>query len=167
MYQFFMPVVVVGGQDAVQEFVKEKEKEGKVIYSALPPTFAELHTKWGALNLDSTREDFKQARGLFKGLLQSTDARAAYVQTILPEIERYVDTVVDRVKANPEEELFLVPELKDLCLQIFSRIFSGEGTFRMYILHGYFLLPFKRDMMTVSSSLSLLPVFSNITIWYL
>ena len=26
-----------------------------------------------------------------------------------------------------QEELFIVPELKELCLQIFSRIFSGEG----------------------------------------
>ena len=136
MYQYFKPVVVVGGQDAVREFIKEKEKVGKVIYPDLPPTFVELHTPWSALNMDSTREDFKQARGLFRGLLQSTEARTMYVQTILPEIEGYVDTIVDRVRANPEEELFLVPELKELCLQIFSRVFSGEGTLVVVVDFG-------------------------------
>ncbi len=134
MYQFFKPVVVVGGQEAVREFIKEREEVGKVIYPDLPPTFVDLHTKWSALNMDSTQEEFRQARGLFKGLLQAPEARNMYVQTILPEIEQYVERLVERVREHPEEEQFLVPELKELCLQIFARIFSGEGT--LFCLRG-------------------------------
>jgi cytochrome P450 len=127
MYQFFKPVVVVGGQEAVREFIQHREAEAKVIYPDLPDAFRELHTEWSALNMDSTQERFKEARGLFKDMLQAPEARSYYVTTILPEIEAYADGLLERVKANPNQELRLVPELKVLCLQIFARIFSGEG----------------------------------------
>lgn len=128
MYQFFQPVVVVGGRDAVREFIQEREAAAMVIHPNLPPPFVALHTEWSALNMDSTQVEFQQARGLFKGLLQAPEARKMYVQSILPEIERYADGLVERVRANPEEEQFLVPDMKELCLQIYARIFSGEGT---------------------------------------
>jgi cytochrome P450 len=127
MYQFFKPVVVVGGQEAVREFIQEREAEAKVIYPDLPEPFRELHTEWSALNMDSTQERFNEARALFKDMLQKPEARSFYVTTILPEIEAYADSVLERVKASPDQELKMVPELKELCLQIFSRIFSGEG----------------------------------------
>ena len=126
-YQFFQPVVVVGGQSAVREFIQEREEAAKVVYPDLPKPFQDLHTEWSTLNMDSTESRFAEARGLFKGLLQSPEARNMYVQSILPEIESYADDLAKRVRSNPDEEVFIVPELKELCLQIFSKIFSGEG----------------------------------------
>lgn len=149
MYQFFKPVVVVGGQEAVREFVQEREAEAKVIYPDLPESFRELHTEWSSLNMDSTQERFKEARGLFKDMLQAPEARSFYVTTILPEIEAYADGVLERVKADPGEELMLVPELKELCLQIFSRIFSGEGLTKEQV---QMFLDYNSSLLTISKN---------------
>ena len=127
MYYFFQPIVMVGGQDAVAEFITGKELKAEVVYPQLPDPFLELHTKWGALNLDANDILFKQARGLFKDILQTPEALSYYAKTIEPEIERYVEELAQRVKNNPDEEFYLVPEIKELCLQIFSNIFSGQG----------------------------------------
>ncbi|KAL3910178.1 MAG: hypothetical protein SGARI_002251 [Bacillariaceae sp.] len=149
MYQFFKPVVVVGGQENVREFIQEKEAEGKVIYPDMPEPFVELHTEWSALNMDSTQERFKEARALFKTLLQAPEARSYYVKTMLPEIEAYVDTILERTTANPNDELFLVPELKELCLQIFARIFSGEGLSKEQV---QMFLDYNDSLLTISKS---------------
>lgn len=149
MYQFFKPVVVVGGQAAVKEFIQEREAEAKVIYPDLPEPFRELHTEWSTLNMDSTQERFKESRVLFKDMLQAPEARAFYVTTILPEIEAYADSVLERVQANPEEELLLVPELKELCLQIFARIFSGEGLTQEQV---QLFLDYNNALLTISKS---------------
>ena len=148
MYQFFKPVVVVGGQDAVKEFM-DKETSAKVIYPDLPETFIELHTEWSSLNMDSTQERFKEARTLFKEMLQSPEARNYYVSTILPKIESYTDTLVDRVKQNPDQEIYLVPELKELCLQIFSEIFSGEGLTKEQVQMFY---DYNSSLLTISKN---------------
>jgi cytochrome P450 len=127
MYMFFRPIVVVGGQDAVGEFIKGKELQAEVVYPQLPQPFLTLHTKWGALSLDANDILFKQARGLFKDVLQTPEALSYHVKTIEPEIERYVQALVQRVKNNPDKEFYLVEEIKDVCLQVFSKIFSGQG----------------------------------------
>jgi hypothetical protein len=54
-YQFFRPTVFLGGQKNVQQFISRTELKNSVVYPALPDTFLELHTKWGALNMDSTQ----------------------------------------------------------------------------------------------------------------
>ncbi|KAG7372096.1 cytochrome P450 [Nitzschia inconspicua] len=147
MYQFFKPVVVVGGQDAVKEFIQEREAEAKVIYPDLPETFRELQTEWSTLNMDSTQQRFKEARELFKDMLQAPEARSYYLSTILPEIEAYADSLLERVQANPQKEILLVPELKELCLQIFARIFSGEGLTKEQV---QMFLDYNSSLLTIS-----------------
>jgi cytochrome P450 len=149
MYQFFKPVVVVGGKEAVREFIQEREAEAKVIYPDLPEPFRELHTEWSTLNMDSTQERFQEARALFREMLQAPEARSYYVTTILPEIKAYADSILQRSRASPDEQLFLVPELKELCLQIFSRIFSGEGLTKEQV---QMFLDYNASLLTISKS---------------
>ena len=131
MYLFFQKTIVVGGQDNVKEFIREKELKAQVIYPSLPDPFLELHTKWGALNLDANDILFQQARGLFKDVLSSPEALSYHTKTVEPAIEEYVNQLVRRVQdSNPknhQEEFQLVPEVLELCLQVFSKIFSGQG----------------------------------------
>ena len=123
---FFQPTVVIGGNEAVKEFVSGTELRSKVINAALPDTFKELHTKWGTLNLDSTDVVFKQARKLFTDILGKS-ALTLYTGLINDEMDRYIADLSERVQDDPDREILLVAELKDLCLQIFSKIFSGKG----------------------------------------
>lgn len=123
---FFQPTVVIGGQKAAKEFVSGVELRSKVIVSALPDSFKELHTKWGTLNLDSNDTIFKQARLLFTEIFKKT-ALTQYTYLINEEMDIYIEKLIQRVQASPNEEILLVSELKDLCLQIFSKIFSGKG----------------------------------------
>lgn len=123
---FFQPTVVIGGREAVQEFVSGTELKAKVINPAFPDSFQELHTKWGSLNLDANDDTFKEARDLFASAF-SRDALVEYTPVLNQEMDMYVENLKCRVMANPEEQIRLVPELKDLSLQMFSKIFSGEG----------------------------------------
>lgn len=127
MYMFLKPTVVVGGQDNVKEFIRLREAEAEVIYPSLPDSFLDLHTKWGALNLDSNDILFKQARGLFKDVLASPEALSYHTKILEPAIEEYVEKLVRRVEKNSKQEFLLVPEILELCLQVFSEIFSGKG----------------------------------------
>ena len=128
MYQFFKPIVVVGGQDAVKEFISGSELKSEVIYPDLPDSFLDLHTKWGALNLDANDQIFKEARLLFAEVLSSVEAMSFYTKTIEPEIDAYVEKIAKRIEADPSDNtVYLAPELIDLTLQIFSKIFSGKG----------------------------------------
>ncbi|GFH46512.1 cytochrome P450 [Chaetoceros tenuissimus] len=121
---FFKPTVIIGGQEAITEFVSGTELKSKVIHAALPDTFKELHTKWGTLNLDSTDTLHKEARSLFSEIF-SVDALESYLPVIEESLEMYVQSIVERIKKNPQEEIQIVQELKELCLQIFSKLFSG------------------------------------------
>ena len=127
MYMFLKPTVIVGGQENVKTFIREREAEAEVIYPSLPDSFLHLHTKWGALNLDANDILFKQARGLFKDVLASPEALSYYTKKIEPAIENYVDELVRRVEENSTQEFMLVPEVLELCLQVFSELFSGKG----------------------------------------
>lgn len=126
-YQFFKPTVYCGGKENVAEFISGTELKNKVIHPALPESFVELHTKWGALNMDATESMFKEARVLFGDVLSSREALEQYSAAADREISDYVDNLAERVKTNPQQPIYLAPELKSLCLQIFSKIFSGEG----------------------------------------
>ena len=123
---FFQPTVVIGGQEAVKEFVSGSELKNQVIHPGLPETFTELHTKWGALNLDANDELFKEARLLFSDVFSRTSLEE-YTGIIDNEMDLYIQELKKRILANPNDEIFLVQELEELSLQIFSKIFSGEG----------------------------------------
>lgn len=123
---FFQPTVVIGGREAVQEFTSGTELKSKVINSAFPDTFKELHTKWGTLNLDANDTVFKEARELFS-MVFSRDALEVYTPILDEEMEKYIQELRERIKTNPDKEIFLMPELKNLSLQMFSKLFSGEG----------------------------------------
>ena len=126
-YQFFKPIVYCGGQKNVQEFIAGTELKARVVYPTVPDSFLELHTKWGTLNLDSNDPVFKESRVLFADVLSNQEALKQYTRAADEEIEAFVIELQNRVKQNPEETIYLVPELKSLCLQIFSKIFSGKG----------------------------------------
>ncbi|KAL7483069.1 hypothetical protein ACHAW6_008736 [Cyclotella cf. meneghiniana] len=126
-YQFFRPTVFLGGQKNVQQFISRTELKNSVVYPALPDTFLELHTKWGALNMDSTQPEFKEVRKLFGDVLSSREALEQYSEAADKEISEYVNNLAERVRQNPDKPIYLVPEIKSLCLQIFSKIFSGQG----------------------------------------
>lgn len=126
-YLFFKPTVFVGDPSLVQEFIKTAERINQVIYPALPDTFLELHTKWGSLNLDINDSLFKEARSLFGDVLSSREALGIYTDVLEEAIENYTKSIESRVRANPEEVIYIVPELLSLSLQCFSVIFSGKG----------------------------------------
>ncbi len=83
-YDFFRLTTAIGGQDAIQEFSTKREAEATVIHSALPPTFQELHTEWGALNLDSKDVTFKQSRSLFTDVLAGLTALEYHTKIMEP-----------------------------------------------------------------------------------
>ena len=122
---FLKPAVVIGGKTNVEDFIA-KERQAKVIHAALPDTFMELHTPYGALNLDSTDVLHQQARVFFATTL-GKNALAYYADFLEREMEAYVEQMAQKVRANPEHEFFLVPELSDFCLQLFAKMYSGEG----------------------------------------
>ncbi len=126
-YDFFRLTTAIGGQDAIQEFSTKREAEATVIHSALPPTFQELHTEWGALNLNSKDVTFKQSRSLFTDVLAGLTALEYHTKIMEPIIDEYVNDLAERVRKNPEEEFFIVPEVIDLCLQAFAITFSGQN----------------------------------------
>jgi cytochrome P450 len=59
--------------------------------------------------------------------LSSREAIEQYSQAADKEISVYVEKLAEREKQNPHEPIYLVPEIKSLCLQIFAKIFSGQG----------------------------------------
>lgn len=126
-YQFFKPCLILGGRENIREFVTGKELKAGVIYPTLPEAFVNLHTKWGALNLDTNDQIFKEARELFFDVLQSNEAQGIFSKAISSEIEAYVDDLVYRVENNPEQAIYLMPELKSFFLQVFSKVISGKG----------------------------------------
>lgn len=156
-YQFFQPVVVAGGQAAVKEFIDGKELNEGVIYPQLPPSFLDLHTKWGTLNQDINDVMFKQARGLYRDVLQSKDALRYHTKTLEPEIEKYVQELVKRVKKNPDEPVYLVPELIELCLNIFAKTFSGKDLtkeqMQMFIDYNAGLLSLSKKSKTYKTAM--------------
>ena len=77
--------------------------------------------------MDANESMFKEARQLFGDVLSSREALEQYSQAADKEVQAYVDGLARRVKNNPRQPIYLAPELKSLCLQIFSKIFSGEG----------------------------------------
>ena len=126
-YNFFKLTVFCGGQEAVKEFISGAERQNKVTHPALPESFVDLHTKWGALNMDISEPMFKEARVLFGDVLSSREALEQYSQVAEKEIQDYVNQLAERVKKEPNQPIYLAPELKSLCLQLFSKKFSGQG----------------------------------------
>jgi retinoid hydroxylase len=125
-YLFLKPTVVIGGQEAIQALVTSRENQMQIIQSALPETFTILHTKWGALNLDATQVQHKQARALFAQVL-GKDALLHYTPFLDAALDTYIEDLYQRVRQRPSEPIYLVPELIDWTLQHMSILFSGQG----------------------------------------
>lgn len=126
-YNYFKPVVFLGGKANVVAFTSGTELRSSVVYPALPDTFVELHTKWGSLNLDANDELFKEGRALFKDVLSGGEAMSQHTAVLEREVSEYVDALVERVRSAPDTPIYLAPELKSLCLQAFAKSFSGQG----------------------------------------
>eukprot|EP00638_Chattonella_subsalsa_P000721 CAMPEP_0117758158 /NCGR_PEP_ID=MMETSP0947-20121206/15202_1 /TAXON_ID=44440 /ORGANISM="Chattonella subsalsa, Strain CCMP2191" /LENGTH=519 /DNA_ID=CAMNT_0005578273 /DNA_START=33 /DNA_END=1592 /DNA_ORIENTATION=+ len=119
-YLFFKKTVIVGGQDGVAEFIKKERNEG-VHESALPEIFKELHTEYGALNMNGAKHD--EVREFFKQIFGQKA-----IDAFIPEIEATVDSFISSLKERPpEDEIFIVPELRSLNLNLFATIFSGSA----------------------------------------
>ncbi|KAL3915129.1 MAG: hypothetical protein SGPRY_007364 [Prymnesium sp.] len=126
-YQYFKPIVFLGGAKNVDAFTSGEELKNKVIFPTLPDIFIELHTKWGSLNLDANDQKFKEARLLFADVLSGREATAVSTSILERTVDHFVDALAERVAQNPDQPIYLAPQLKSLCLQAFSELFSGQG----------------------------------------
>lgn len=114
-FLFFRPTVVVGGPQAVTEFI---EKERTISVSSLPDTFSTLHTEYGLLNLAG--ESLTATRRAILPLLN-----AKSLDDYLPVIERRVSEWVEDVAARGETQL--TPDLQHSMLSLFAEIFTGSS----------------------------------------
>lgn len=95
---FFKPAVVFGSKDAVREFLTfEAELPAD---EALPETFRELHTEYGALRMSgkrhqATRANFKRVLGRF--------ALETYAETIGERTRAFVEDLSGRSRSKSEE----------------------------------------------------------------
>ena len=110
---FFRPTVFVGGPDNIEEF---QQKERFITESCLPPTFATLHTKYGALNQQG--EAHKASRRAFSTFL-SGESLSGY----LPLIEARTSEFVDVAAARGETQL--AGDLKSFYLDLMAELFTG------------------------------------------
>lgn len=125
-YNFFAPTLFVGGQEAVKEFITGTEIKASVTQPALPESFVNLHTKWGALNMPITEPMFREARELFGDVLSSREAMDMYSVIAEREIEAYVNELAERVERDPSQPIYIAKELKSVCLQMLARSFQDR-----------------------------------------
>ena len=111
---FFRPTVVVGGPEAVTDFL---QKERSISESALPAAFTALHTPDGALNQEGARH--RSTRAGYAPLFNS----AAFA-TFLPIMNRGITTFVDQVVQRGTTRIAL--DSKRMCLDLFAEIFAGD-----------------------------------------
>lgn len=125
-YNFFAPTVFVGGKEAVKDFITGTEIKASVTQPALPESFVNLHTKWGALNMPITEPMFREARELFGDVLSSREAMDMYSVIAEREIEAYVNELAERVERDPSQPIYIAKELKSVCLQMLARSFQDR-----------------------------------------
>lgn len=111
---FFRPTVVVGGTEAVTDFL---QKERSISASALPAAFTALHTPDGALNQEGARH--RSTRAGYAPLFNSTA-----FETFLPTLNRSITAFVDQVVQRGETRIAF--DSKRICLDLFAEIFAGE-----------------------------------------
>ena len=70
---------------------------------------------------------FREARELFGDVLSSREAMGMYSVIAEREVEAYVNELAERVERDPSQPIYIAKELKSICLQMFSKIFSGQG----------------------------------------
>lgn len=114
---FFRPTVVVGGPSNVDEFLSKEA--GLIEQSSLPPIFTELHTEWGALNLQGAAH--MAARQAYAPLL----SQAALVR-YLPTVEARVAELVARAAAHEGRGFAIAAEAKPWAVQLYAELFVGE-----------------------------------------
>ena len=74
-----------------------------------------------------TEPMFREVRELFGDVLSSRKAMDMYSIIAEREIEAYVNELAERVEKDPSQPIYIAKELKSVCLQMFSKIFSGQG----------------------------------------
>ena len=111
---FFRPTAVVGGTEAVADFLK---KERSISASSLPAAFTALHTNDGALNQQGARH--RSTRAGYAPLFTSTAFEA-----FLPTLNRRITAFVDRVAEFGTTMIAF--DCKRVCLDLYAEIFAGE-----------------------------------------
>ena len=124
---FFKPAVVFGSKDAVREFLTfEAELPAD---EALPETFRELHTEYGALRMSgkrhqATRANFKRVLGRF--------ALETYAETIGERTRAFVEDLSGRSRSKSEENGEKVVSFRpgvecvDFALDLLFELFLGH-----------------------------------------
>jgi len=111
---FFRPTAVVGGIEAVEEFLV---KERSISESSLPAAFTALHTSDGALNQQGARH--RSTRAGYAPLFNSTA-----FESFLPILNRGITAFVDRVVERGTTRIAF--DSKRICLDLFAEILAGE-----------------------------------------
>lgn len=110
---FFRKTVVVGSPAPVAEFI---EREPVISTSSLPPTFQELHTDIGLLNLSGAKHTAQKAA---LGQLFSASAQKAYLPVAVARTREFIAGLAEK------GEFALAPALKEFYLQLFAELFAG------------------------------------------
>ncbi len=111
---FFRPTAVVGGPEAVEQFIRQ---ERSISESALPAAFTALHTPDGALN--QAGEKHRSTRRGYSALFSPSN-----LESYLPEINRCMVQFTSRIAQRGSTCIAL--EAKHLCLNLYAELFAGE-----------------------------------------
>lgn len=112
---FFRPTAVVGGPDAVEQFIR---LERSISESALPAAFTALHTADGALN--QAGEKHRSTRRGYSALFSPTN-----LESYLPQINRCMVQFTSSIAQHGSTCIAL--DAKHLCLNLYSELFAGES----------------------------------------
>lgn len=112
---FFRPTAVVGGVEAVENFL---DQERSISESSLPAAFTALHTPDGALNQQGARH-----RSTRSGYAPLFSSRA--FDGVLPAINQRISAFVDAVARQGATHI--ARDCKRLCLDLFAEVFAGEA----------------------------------------
>ena len=112
---FFRPTAVVGGPEAVEQFIR---LERSISESALPAAFTALHTPDGALNQAGEKHRFTR-RG-YSALFSPT-----ILESFLPEINRCMVRFTTNIAQRGTTHIAL--DAKHLCLNLYAELFAGES----------------------------------------
>ena len=112
---FFRPTAVVGGPDAVEQFIRLERSIGE---SALPAAFTALHTADGALN--QAGEKHRSTRRGYSALFSPTN-----LESYLPQINRCMVQFTSSIAQHGSTCIAL--DAKQLCLNLYSELFAGES----------------------------------------
>ena len=112
---FFRPTAVVGGPEAVAQFIR---LESRISESALPAAFTALHTPDGALNQAGAKH--RSTRRGYSALFSPTNLES-YLPTINRCMVQFTSSIAERGTTR------IAFDAKHLCLNLFAELFAGES----------------------------------------